>query len=282
MDLSVRYSNLVDTKTRVQLQLKDGVVFNNRYEGDPTAGGVKIRKSGAATIVDYDKSNGVALTEGASQWITISEFKDKAVSEIIDGFNAAAVPDGLVADRLDEAGYGMALVLDTDGAKELVSGGTTLADTTALTKSNIYGKIVDMRTALTKAGVPNDGQRYILVSPDAMAYILKSDEFTPASTLGDVVKGTGIVGTIAGFNVIESANLGTVTTGEGQEAVTRNVEFVAGHPAYATRVNEWAVPVHVQDLSGSGKYIGASAVQGRKVYAHKVTNANAILVKVTA
>ena len=48
-----------------------------------------------------------------------------------------------------------------------------------------------MRTALTKAGVPNNGQRYILVSPDAMAYILKSDEFTPASTLGDVVKGTG-------------------------------------------------------------------------------------------
>ena len=279
MEVSVRYSNLVDTKTRTQLQLKDGVVFNNRYEGSPTAGGVKIRKSGAATVVDYDKTNGVALTEGASQWITISDFKDKAVNEVIDGFNAAAVPDGLVADRLDEAGYGMALVLDTDGAATLVDEGTTLDDTTALTKANVYSKIVDMRTALTKAGVPNDGQRYILVSPDVMAYILKSDEFTPASTLGDVVKGTGIVGTIGGFNVIESANLGTVTVGEEQEATTKTVEFVAGHPGYATRVNEWAVPVHVQDLSGSGKYIGASAVQGRKVYAHKVTNPACILVK---
>ena len=269
MDTSVRYSNLVDTKTRVQLQLKDGVVFNNRYEGSAKAGAVKVRKSGAATIADYNKTNGVALTEGASEYITITINKDKAVNEIIDGYNAAAVPDGLVADRLDEAGYGMALVLDTDGAAVLVGEGTTLEDTTAVTASTIYSKIVDMRTALTKAGVPNDGQRYILVAPDVMGLVLKSSEFTPASTLGDVVKGTGIVGTIAGFNVIESANLG-----EG-------VEFVAGHPAYATRVNEWAVPVHVQDLSGSGKYIGASAVQGRKVYAHKVTNPDCILVKTT-
>lgn len=281
MDLSVRYSNLVDTKTRVQLQLKDGVVFNNRYEGSATAGAVKVRKTGAASVVDYNKSTGVALTEGASEWITISDFKDKAVNELIDGYNAAAVPDGMIADRLDEAGYGIALKLDSDGAKALATEGTTLADTTAMTKSNVYSKIVDARTALTTAGVPNDGQRYVLVSPDVMAYVLKSDEFTPASNLGDVVKGTGIVGTIAGFNVLESANLGTVTKGEGDNAVTYKVEFVAGHPAYATRVNEWAVPVHVQDLSGSGKYIGASAVQGRKVYAHKVTNPACILVKTT-
>ena len=39
---------------------------------------------------------------------------------------------------------------------------------------------------------------------------------------------------------------------------------------------EFAVPVHVQDLSGSGKYIGASAVQGRKVYDHKVLRSVAI------
>ena len=32
---------------------------------------------------------------------------------------------------------------------------------------------------------------------------------------------------------------------------------------------DFSVPIHLQDLSGSGKYIGASAVQGRKVYDHK-------------
>ena len=224
-------------------------------------------KTGAATVADYNVSNGVGLTEGGSEWITIVVDKDKAINELIDGYVASAVPDGMVADRLDEAGYAMALVLDKDGAATLVNGGTAMDETTALTAKTVYGSIVDARTTLTKAGVPNDGQRYIIVAPDTYALLLKSDEFIKASDLGDAVVQTGAVGAIAGFNVYESANLGD------------NVEYVAGHPNYATRVNEWAVDIHVQDLSGSGKYIGASAVQGRKIYAHKVTNADCILVK---
>ena len=39
---------------------------------------------------------------------------------------------------------------------------------------------------------------------------------------------------------------------------------------------DFAVDIHLQDLSGSGKYIGASAVQGRKVYDHKVLRSVAI------
>ena len=45
--------------------------------------------------------------------------------------------------------------------------------------------------------------------------------------------------------------------------------MIAGHPRFATRAEEFSVPIHIQDLSGSGKYIGASAVQGRDVYGHK-------------
>lgn len=36
------------------------------------------------------------------------------------------------------------------------------------------------------------------------------------------------------------------------------------------------MPVHIQDLNGSGKYIGASAVQGRLAYGHKVLRSIAI------
>ena len=78
---------------------------------------------------------------------------------------------------------------------------------------------------------------------------------------------TGAVGRVAGFNVFEDTTLGD------------KVDFVAGHPNWFTRVEEWTEPVAVNDLKGSGTYIGACAVQGRKVYAHKVTKAAAILVK---
>ena len=52
--------------------------------------------------------------------------------------------------------------------------------------------------------------------------------------------------------------------------------MIAGHPRFATRVMEWGVPVHIQDLNGSGSFIGACAVQGRNVYAHKGLRATAI------
>ena len=76
MELSTRYSNLVDAKVRASLVLKDGVIFNNRYEGDAKAGSVKVRKTGGASVQDYDKMNGVALTKGASEYITITIDKD--------------------------------------------------------------------------------------------------------------------------------------------------------------------------------------------------------------
>ena len=42
---------------------------------------------------------------------------------------------------------------------------------------------------------------------------------------------------------------------------------------------EFSVPVHLQDLAGSGNFIGASAVQGRLVYGVDVTKPEAVLVK---
>lgn len=264
--LSERYSNLVDTKLRSELVLKDGIIFNNRYEGDPKAGAVKVRKTGESTVGDYDRTNGAEMSKASSEWITINIDKDKYINEIVDGYEANAVPDGIVADRLDSAGYGLAETLDKDGAVELVTNGTISEDTTAFTKQTVYSKFVDARTTLSTNNVPVNG-RYAIVTPEVYALVLKSDEFIKASALGDSVVQTGALGQIAGFMVFESNNLG------------ENVEAVFGHPSCATRVNEWAVPVHVQDLAQSGKYIGASAVQGRKVYAHKVTQSKGIIVK---
>ena len=265
--LQDRWSSLVDLKMRAALVTKDGVIFNNRYEGNPKAGAVKIPvRDTEASVVQYSKPDGATLGTGTTTYLTLTIDKDYAVNELIDGYDAAAVPDNLVADRLDSAGYSLALQLDKDGIAALESGGTAFGNTTALTKSTIYEAFVDLRTALSSANVPAE-RRFALVSPAVFALILKSPEFISASNLGDTVKQTGAQGRIAGFNVYESNNLAETT------------EIVAGHPDWCTRVNEWQVAVHLQDLSGSGKYIGASAVQGRKIYAHKVTKAVAVQIK---
>lgn len=264
-----RYSQLVDLKLRDVIVKKDGVIFNNRYEGDPKAGVVKVPvRDTEVAIGDYSKTNGATATHGDTTYLDVTIDKDKAVNEIIDGYDAAAVPDNLVADRLDSAAYSLALQIEKDATVALEGAATQYDDTTALTKDTIYEKVVGVRTKMSKAKVPNDGRRFLLVTPDTYALLLTSPEFIKASDLGDAVVQTGAVGRIAGFNVYEDNTLTEATT-----------EFIAGHPDWCTRVNEWAVPVHLQDISGSGKYIGASAVQGRRIYAHKVTKATTLYIK---
>ena len=90
----------------------------------------------------------------------------------------------------------------------------------------------------------------------------------------------GVVGRIAGFNVFESNNMDYESTTRVSSKKT-TTEFIAGHPNWCHRVMEWQTAVHLQDLSGSGKYIGASAVQGRKVYGLKVSKPQTLYIKRT-
>ena len=264
LTLQDRYSRIVDAKLRATLVQRDGYVWNKKYEGDPKAGAVKVPVRGEATVVSYDKANGAAKSYTAGSFITIAIDKDKAVNEILDGYDASAVPDNIVADRLDAAGYGLALAMNADGTAALLDAATVIGQSTATSKSNIYDRFVDAKTKMSKAKVPAQN-RWALVNPDTMALVLKSPEFIAASALGDEVKQSGAVGRIAGFLVFEDATL------------PDNASVIFGHPDWCCRVDEWAVDVKLQSLDGSGSYIGASAIQGRKVYAHKVTNSAAVL-----
>lgn len=259
-----KYSELVMAKLRASLVLEDGVVFNNDYEGDPVSGSVKIPvRDDEVAVSDYDKANGIQLTHGSTTYTPLLIDKDKAVNELIDGFDAVSVPGKLVADRLDSAGYSLARQMDTDGATTLLAG-ATVKNVDQLTAQNIYSTIVDIRTDMSRANIPDDGKRYLLCVPEVVALLLNCPQFVRATQLGDAVVTNGTVGKVAGFLVKEWND------------TTANLSMIAGHPKFATRAKAWGVAVHVQDLSGSGNYIGACAVQGRKVYGHKVTRSAAI------
>ena len=121
-EAQVRYSNLVDLKLRATLVKKVGVICNNRYEGSPKAGSVKVPvRDTEVSVNDYNKQTGAEKTHGDTAYLTVAINKDKAVNEIIDGFDAESVPGQLVADRLDSAGYSLALQADTDGSVELTT-----------------------------------------------------------------------------------------------------------------------------------------------------------------
>lgn len=277
-----RWSSLVDAKLRQTLVTRDNYIFNTNYEGKPTAGKVRIPvRDTEVTVKDYNKATGVDLETGNTTYMDLEINQDKAVNELIDGYDSASVPDNLVADRLDSAGYSLALEMDKKSINVLeTTNGVNVATTkTAATETTAYKEILAAKTYLGRKGVPQEG-RWLIVSPEFMSELMMDDHFIRQGDLSQEMKNAGAVGAVAGFAVYESNNMSyedtTITSGK-----KTTTEFIAGHPNWCHRVQEWSVEVHSQDLNGSGKFIGACAVQGRKIYGVKVSKPQTVYIKRT-
>lgn len=275
-----RWATLVDAKLRNQLVTVDNLIFNSRYEGDPTSGKVKIPvRDTEVAVKAYDKATGVDLETGNTSYITLDIDQDEAVNELIDGYDAASVPDGIVAERLDSAGYSLALLIDKQSidALEGASGATVSSTKTAATEENAYTLALEARRTLSRKGVPADG-RFMIADPEYLEALLHDDHFVRQGDLSQELVQQGVIGRIAGFNVFESNNMDYESTTRVSNKKT-TTEFICGHPNWCHRVMEWQVAVHLQDLNGSGKYIGASAIQGRKVFGIKVSKPQTLFIK---
>jgi len=265
-ELQERYSGLVLAKLRKTAVFIS--LFNRRYEGTPTAGAVKVPvRDTEVKVGDYDKTNGGDMSTSATSYVTLTIDKDKYVNELIDGYEASAVPDNLVADRLDSAGYSMGISLDSELVGLLVSKGTASGDTAELAKDTIYDSIVDEVAKLKKKGL-NPPELWLAVTNETYALLLKSPEFIKASALGDTVVQNGCVGRIAGLDVYETNNIPDES----------NVEYIIGNRVFCHFVDEWKTEVTVNDLK-DGKHIGSSAVQGRRVYGHMLSRPETVTVK---
>ena len=252
-----RWATLVDAKLRNQLVTRDNLIFNSRYEGDPTSGKVKIPvRDTEVAVKEYDKANGIAAEAGTTTYLDLNIDHDEAVNELIDGYDADSVPDDIVADRLDSAGYSLALSIDKKSIATL-----------------------EGARVLGRKGVPAEG-RFLIASPEYLEVLMLDEHYIKQGDLSQELVQQGVVGRIAGFNVFESNNMDYESTTRVTSKKT-TTEFIAGHPNWCHRVMEWQVAIHLQDLSGSGKYIGASAVQGRKVYGLKVSKPQTLYIKRT-
>lgn len=272
--LQERYAQLVDLRLRASLVTSDtgaNAVFNTKYEGSPKAGAVKIPvRDAEVSVGDYNRTSGINATTSETSYLTVTNFKDQAINELIDGYEAAAVPDNIVADRLDSAGYMGSRILDIDGLDTLARQGTMNPDTTPTISTNVYDRIVDAGEALSNANIPTQG-RWVIVTPHVYAQMLKdTSNFIRQGDLAQNLVQQGYVGLYSGFAVKQSNLMPT------------GVEFICGHMDWCHRIREWVVAPHIQDLNGDGKHIGASAVQGRWIYKHAVSKAAAVYVKFLA
>ena len=275
-----RWSKFVDVKLRNNLVTRDNLIFNARYEGDPKAGKVKIPvRDTEVAVKKYDKAKGLDPETGSTTYLDLNIDQDEAVNELIDGYDAASVPDGIVAERLDSAGYSLGLSIDKKSIEALqaVSGATISATKTAATETNAYKLALEAKRVLSRKGVPADG-RFLIVAPEFLEVLMLDDHFIKQGDLSQELVQNGVIGKIAGFNVFESNNMDYESTTRVSSKKT-TTEFIAGHPNWCHRVMEWQVGVHLQDLAGSGNFIGASAVQGRKIYGLLVSKPQTLYIK---
>ena len=248
-----RYGKMVDAKLRANLVTRDNYIFNNRYEGDPKAGKVKIPvRDTEVEVKAYDKAKGIDPAAGTTTYLDLDIDQDEAVNELIDGFDAESVPDGIVAERLDSAAYSLGLSMDKKSLNALEAAGTgggsveagTLANVstskTACTASNAYKEALAAKRTLSRKGVPNDGQRWMIVSPEYLEVLMQDPNFVKQGDLAQELVQEGVVGKIAGFLVFESSNLDYESTTRVATKKT-TTEFIAGHPNWCHRVQEWQV-----------------------------------------
>lgn len=259
------YANEVLAMAKSKVNIYDD--FSTDYEIDGATGQINVpTRSAEVTISDYDILNGVALTQSATDYKVLPIDKNYAINELIDGYEAEAVPDNLRANRIEAAGYSLGLKKENMAINELVAKGTKSSDTTALTEEDAYKKIAAEIANMKKRNMEVASMR-VVVSADTELLLLTDSKFAnTAGTLGAELVREGVIGKINGVAV------------KPNYLLPEGVEFIIYDKRFTQKYEVWSVEPSISDIK-DGKHIGASALQGRQVGGLMVTNALGVQVK---
>lgn len=251
------YANEVLTIARAETNIYDD--FSEDYERDEVTGQINVpTRDGEVKVSDYDIKNGIELQTSSTDFLPLPIDKDYGVNELIDGYEAEAVPDNLVAQRIDSAGYSIGLKKE-NMAIECLKTGTVSADTTKLTTANVYAKIVAEVKNMKKRNMKVSSMR-VVISADVEELLLTDEKFSNTSgSLGEKLVREGVIGKIAGVPTKANYLMGD------------DVDFIIYDKRYCQKYEVWKKEPAIEDIK-DGKHIAASALQGRQVGGLMVTN----------
>lgn len=247
-------------------------LVNRDYEGEIKQQGdtVHIGTIGAVTIGNYTKNTdfttGPETLTTTDQTLEISQAK--YFNFQVDDVDEAQAAGDVMDKAMQRAAYGL-----NDAADSYIAGVlAAAADTTnlvsstavALTSSNVYENVVNMKKILDKANVPTTG-RWLVIPPEMAALLLLDDRFvkTGGAMAEDVLR-NGWVAQAAGFNIYMSNNCVSATSGSESSTVTTYTitAGVEGACTYAEQI------VSTEAYRPEKRF--ADAVKGLHVYGSKV------------
>lgn len=251
------YATQVLAISRAETNIYDD--FSEDYEKDGVTGQIMVpTRDEEVKVSDYDIKNGIELQTSGTDYLPLPIDKDYGVNELIDGYEADAVPDNLVAQRIDSAGYSIGMKKEQMAIEALLTG-TVSSDTTKLTTANVYAKIVAEIKNMKKRNMKANQMR-VAISADVEELLLTDEKFSnTAGTLGEKLVREGVIGKLAGVATKPNYLMGD------------DVDFIIYDKRYCQKYEVWKKEPAVEDLK-DGKHISASALQGRQVGGLMVTN----------
>lgn len=251
------YATQVLAIARLKTNIYDD--FSEDYEKDPVTGQINVpTRNGDVKVSDYDVLNGIELSQSATDFMPLPVDKDYGINELIDGYEADAVPDNLRAQRIESAGYSIGYKKESMAITALKTG-TVSPDTETLTKENIYEKIAFEVKNMKERGMEVDQMR-IAISADVELLLLTDEKFSNTSgTLGEKLVREGVIGKINGVATKPNYLMG------------EDIAFIIYDKRFCQKYEVWKKEPSINNLA-DGKHIGASALQGRQVGGIKVTN----------
>jgi hypothetical protein len=242
-------------------------VINRDYEGEIAEFGdtVHITSFGDPEVRDYTEHTDITWDELSDATRALIVDQAKYFAFAVDDIERRQALSGFIQETSRGAAYNLASAADSYVSGLMaadVDGGNQLDAVADPSPDDAYGLLVDLRTALTKANVPQTG-RWVVVAPEFYAVLLKDDRFIRADASG-TTEGlrNGVVGRAAGFDVMESNTTPAVTGGN---------TAVAGHPI-ATTFAEQIIKteaIRLENQFGDG-------IRGLHVYGAKVTRPTAL------
>lgn len=241
-------------------------LVNRDFEGDIQQAGdvVKVRTFGNITINDYTRDTTINFQTLTDPLQELLIDKQKYFAFKVDDLDKAQADVDILEGYTSRAAIAIRDVVDTQlinhfadvDADNII--GTDVAPIT-LTSANIYSYIVDLGEKLDNANIPPEG-RYLIITPKFKAMLLKADEFTRATSLGDQVVANGKIGTIAGFEVFVTTNNPAV------DDVVNILAFTRDFISFASQV---AKVEHVRPYDQFSDAVKGLYLYGSKVFLPK-------------
>lgn len=202
LNVDEKYSSIVEPNLYTDNVLEPGITYNEQFQGDANSGLVKVYKqtsdgATAPTTPAGDFSHDATQNELIDIRLNNSFRKSKKIYKV----QANAVSYQLADETYSVAIADVREGYQAAGVACLATEGTQLADTTAISKSNIKNKVLDMRKQLRKNKAKGD---VVFASVDVYTAMLEAagDQYIPAKN--DEMISSGQVGYWLGMKWYEA------------------------------------------------------------------------------